>query len=38
MFDPLPPDMRFERLLPNPEDLAFSFAAKKEALGPHDRR
>jgi GNAT superfamily N-acetyltransferase len=37
MFDPLPPDIRFERLLPNPEDLAFSFAAKKEALGPHIR-
>jgi hypothetical protein len=38
MLDPLPPDIRFERLLPNPEDLAFSFAAKKEALGPHGRR
>jgi hypothetical protein len=28
MLDPLPPDMRFERLLPNPEELALSFAAK----------
>jgi GNAT superfamily N-acetyltransferase len=37
MLDPLPPDIRFERLLPNPADLAFSFAAKKEALGPHIR-
>jgi GNAT superfamily N-acetyltransferase len=37
MLDPLPPDIWFERLLPNPEDLAFSFAAKKEALGPHIR-
>jgi hypothetical protein len=37
MLDPLPPDIRFERLLPHPEDLAFSFAAKKEALGPHIR-
>jgi hypothetical protein len=24
MLDPLPPDIWFERLLPNPEDLAFS--------------
>ena len=37
MLDPLPPDIRFEPLLPNPEDMAFSFAAKKEALGPHVR-
>ena len=37
MLDPLPPDIRFERLLPNPADLAFSFAAKKQALGPHIR-
>jgi hypothetical protein len=37
MLVPLPPDIRFERLLPNPEDLAFSFAAKKDALGPHIR-
>jgi hypothetical protein len=36
MLDPLPPDIRFERLLPDPEGLAFSFAAK-EALGPHIR-
>jgi GNAT superfamily N-acetyltransferase len=35
MLDPLPPDIRFEQLLPNSEDLEFSFAAKKEALGPH---
>jgi GNAT superfamily N-acetyltransferase len=37
MLDPLPPDIRFERLFPNPEDLEFSFAVKKEALGPHIR-
>jgi GNAT superfamily N-acetyltransferase len=37
MLDPLPPDIRFEELLPNPVDLEFSFAVKKEALGPHIR-
>ena len=37
MLDPLPPDIRFEALLPNPESLEFSFAAKKDALGPHIR-
>jgi hypothetical protein len=31
MLDPLPPDIRFEPLSSNPADLAFSFAAKKEA-------
>jgi hypothetical protein len=37
MLDPLPPDIRFEPLLLRPEDVEFSFAAKKEALGPHIR-
>jgi hypothetical protein len=37
MLDPLTPDLRFEPLLPNPENLGFSFAGKKEALGPHIR-
>ena len=37
MLDPLPPNIRFEPLFPQPDDLEFSFAAKKEALGPHIR-
>src|SRR6266550_2171551 len=37
MLDPLPPDIRFEPLLLRPEGVEFSFAAKKEALGPHIR-
>jgi GNAT superfamily N-acetyltransferase len=37
VLDPLLADIRFEALLPRPEDLEFSFAAKKEALGPHIR-
>jgi GNAT superfamily N-acetyltransferase len=32
---PLEPDMRFDLLSPSKESFEFSFAAKKEALGPY---
>jgi len=34
---PLPPDLRFEPLVDCVEAFEFSFAVKKEALGPHIR-
>jgi len=35
MLERLPPDIRFELLLPSPENREFAFVLKREALGPH---
>ena len=36
-LSPLPPDLSFQPLATGPEAFEFSFAVKKEALGPHIR-